>query len=577
MAFSRELQKSGEIGSLESGPHVDEPDPWNIDPAYYSSILDSTSGKSLDPTLVAEARKQEMTFLVSELGAYSYDTVDTCLQETGKKPIPVVWVDVDKSADPSKPAVRSRLCVAETKKQTTMDLNDASLTFSATPPYECLRMLISLTMTPLPGEEDHVLMFLDITRAHPHCPMRRKVWINLPAEDPRSGEPNVCGYLLRSLYGLRDAGQSFELFVTETMTSKLSFEPGSWSPCLFTSKERKLFAYVYGDNFVLKGPRPALYKFFEDLKVHMWAKNEGVLGPSPSQGDVQSVVCLNRTFRWLPRDGTDPELIEIEPDPRLVDILLEQFSLASGDKSVVTPGVRASGSDLGRSLTPVECTAFRSACMRAAYLSEDRIDIRYAVKEASRTMATPSEAGIGWLKRVARYLLGERRLVQRFAKQKPVSGLCGYSDADFAGCLRTRASTSCAVVCHGLHMIKMISATQRVLALSSGESEYYALVRCAALTLGLVNMCRDLGRVLSAALGCDSSAAIGVAGRRGAGKIRHIEVATLWLQHHVTSKALKLFKEKGTENVADLGTKHFDRATLQRLLKSLGFVRKGEG
>ena len=576
-AFRRQLQSSGEIGALECGPHVDEPDPWCADPSYYHSVFDSTSGKALDPDLVSEARKQEMTFLLKELGAYSYDTVENCVNASGKRPIPVVWVDVDKSSDPNVPAVRSRLCVAETKKQTAMDLTDPTLTFAATPPYECLRMLVSLTMTPRAGEEQDVLMFLDITRAHPHCPMRRKVWIALPAEDPRAQEPGVCGFLERSLYGLRDAGQSFELFVTETMTEKLDFEAGAWSPCLFTSKSRNLLAYVYGDNFVLKGVRANLYKFFEDLKTYMWAKNEGVLGPSPSQGDVQSVVCLNRTFRWIRQDGPEPESIEIEPDQRLVSILLEQFKLAAGGKSVVTPGVRATGSDLGKQLSAEEATAFRSACMRAAYLSEDRIDIRYAVKEASRTMSNPCEQGLVWLKRVVRYLVGARRLVQTFVRQKPVSGLRGYSDADFAGCLRTRASTSCAIVMHGLHMIKMISATQKAIALSSGESEYYALVRCAALTLGLTNMCRDLGRHLSSSLGCDSSAAIGVAGRRGAGKIRHIEVATLWLQKHVTSKALKLFKEKGTENVADLGTKHVDRLILERVLQQLGFKRVGVG
>ncbi len=96
------------------------------------------------------------------------------MAQEGRGPISVVWVDTNKGDD-ERPAVRCRLCVAETKKQTTMDLNDPSLTFSATPPYEALRMIISLLMTLQPGEEDHVLMFLDETRAHPPCVMRRMV------------------------------------------------------------------------------------------------------------------------------------------------------------------------------------------------------------------------------------------------------------------------------------------------------------------------------------------------------------------------------------------------------------------
>ena len=56
-------------------------------------------------------------------------------------------------------------------------------------------------------------------------------------------------------------------------------------------------AYVYGDNFVIKGVSRGLCDFFEQLKGHMWARREGVLGPDPGQGDVREVVCLNRVFR----------------------------------------------------------------------------------------------------------------------------------------------------------------------------------------------------------------------------------------------------------------------------------------
>ena len=37
--------------------------------------------------------------------------------------------------------------------------------------------------------------------------------------------------------------------------AKVGFEQGVWSPCLFVHRERQMLAYVYGDNFVLKGGR----------------------------------------------------------------------------------------------------------------------------------------------------------------------------------------------------------------------------------------------------------------------------------------------------------------------------------
>ena len=62
--------------------------------------------------LVARARHTEMKFLVDELNAYKYDSVDKCLRMTGNRPIPVKWVDVNKG-DAQHPEVRSRLAVAE--------------------------------------------------------------------------------------------------------------------------------------------------------------------------------------------------------------------------------------------------------------------------------------------------------------------------------------------------------------------------------------------------------------------------------------------------------------------------------
>ena len=56
--------------------------------------------------------------------------------------------------------------------------------------------------------------------------------------------------------------------------------------CVFVHREKNKQAHVCGDNFVIKGVRRELYDFFEHLKVHMWAKSEGVLGPDPGQGDV---------------------------------------------------------------------------------------------------------------------------------------------------------------------------------------------------------------------------------------------------------------------------------------------------
>ena len=108
----------------------------------------------------------------------------------------------------------------------------------------------------------------------------------------------------------------------------------------------------------------------------------------------------------------------------------------------------------------------------------------------------------------------------------------------------------------GRHLISASSTTQNVLALSSGESEYYGLVKTASRALGLQALARDFGMDLGVAVFVDSTACKGVASRRGVGKIRHLHVQVLWVQSAVQEGRIKVLKVAGKENSADLGTKH---------------------
>ena len=116
--------------------------------------------------------------------------------------------------------------------------------------------------------------------------------------------------------------------------------------------------------------------------------------------------------------------------------------------------------------------ALSNASMRASYLAEDRIDVRYVVKEVCRMIATSDEAALQALKLIVRYLFGQRRLRQRFPLQRVLKEFVGSTGADFAGCLCTRHSTSCAVSKHEQHMIEMLPATPKVIDRASAESEY---------------------------------------------------------------------------------------------------------
>ena len=62
----------------------------------------------------------------------------------------------------------------------------------------------------------------------------------------------------------------------------------------------------------------------------------------------------------------------------------------------------------------------------------------------------------------------------------------------------------------GTHVLKTWSKTQSLIALSSGESEFYAALKTSAEALGLMSILKDLGmRVKGKVLG-DASAALGI-------------------------------------------------------------------
>ena len=120
--------------------------------------------------------------------------------------------------------------------------------------------------------------------------------------------------------------------------------------------------------------------------------------------------------------------------------------------------------------------------------------------------------------------------------------------------------------------VRAWSTNQNVIALSSGEAEYYAALKGASSALGFQSMLRDFGMSGSITLYTDSSAARGIIHRAGLGKLRHLETGYLWLQSAVKAKKLQIRKVLGTENPADLLTKltkHLPAADMWRNLEKL--------
>ena len=232
----------------------------------------------------------------------------------------------------------------------------------------------------------------------------------------------------------------------------------------------------------------------------------------------------------------------------------------------------------GHVLDPVEATKYRALSARGNFLAMDRVDISYSSKELCREFAQPNKKSYERLKRVGRYLVGVPRLQYTFgfSETGPAEYIEIYSDTDFAGCKESRRSTSGGVVTINGHCVKHWSKTQSTVSLSSGEAELHGIGMAIAQGLGFQALCKDLGFEYKIRVHSDATAAIGIARRRGLGKVRHLDCADLWIQEKVRSGAVTLTKILGTDNPADALTKYVDRQQLEKAMATIG-MRKAVG
>eukprot|EP00959_Pyramimonas_sp_CCMP1952_P264312 5527434-Pyramimonas_sp.AAC.1 len=144
-------------------------------------------------------------------------------------------------------------------------------------------------------------------------------------------------------------------------------------------------------------------------------------------------------------------------------------------------------------------------------------------------MALPTTGGLARLKRVARFLKGEPRCVQSFVEQRHEGKhIDVYCDSDWAGGLKDKKSVSSVFVFHGAHFLKSTVSTQGTTALSSGEAEFTAGVKGTSVALGVRPLGADLGVELFPVMHTDRSAAKGIFGRCGIGRIRHLQSPPVW-------------------------------------------------
>ena len=125
----------------------------------------------------------------------------------------------------------------------------------------------------------------------------------------------------------------------------------------------------------------------------------------------------------------------------------------------------------------------------------------------------------------------------------------------------------------GSHYLKGWSSTQKTIALSSGEAELVAMVKINTELLGILQMMEEWDQTSEGGVWADSTTALAVVNRKGSGKLRHVKIGNLWIQQKREEGELEYKKVVGTENPADILTKHVNAKDLENQLDRLGMMR----
>ena len=522
---------------------------------------DDVSGEELDAKKVMRARLKELAF-VREKGVWR-KVRRAEVKARGIKVIGARWIDINKG-DNVKDNYRSRYVAKEFN-----DGKDDSL-FASTPPLEALRLIISEAATiDYDQEEIHkVIMINDVARAFFEAEATREVYVELPEEALEGNEAKsewVAG-LDKSLYGTRDAAVNFQLGCKKYFSS-IGSSAGRYNASTYYHSGRQLRMMLHGDDFATVGDVKQIEWLKKKLEERFEIKTN-ILGKKyEHEGRLLGRVLRVTENGW-----------EYEADQRHVDYLVRALNLQDAN-DVNTPQEESKPWLAKEEEVPLDegkAWEYRSLVARGNYLASDRIDIQYAVKELCRNMSKPTVGDRRKLKRLVRYLKGSPRLVSQFQFQQRLQELDGYSDSDWAGCKVTAKSTSGGVITLGAHTIKTWSTTQKSITLSSAEAELVAAVKMAAELIGVTQLMGDWGLKLRGRVHVDSAAAIGVVGRKGNGKLRHVRVGSLWIQERVERGELEMQKVWGEWNPADLLTKGIARVNVERFV-SLANQRWEEG
>lgn len=236
--------------------------------------------------------------------------------------------------------------------------------------------------------------------------------------------------------------------------------------------------------------------------------------------------------------------------------LLQKADMSSS-KPVCTPFSSSSKLTKHGSSPLVDFTKYRQIVGSLQYLSLTRPDISFSVNKVCQYMSSPTEEHWIAVKRILRYLQHTKSYGLLISKESK-HDLQVFTDADWAGCLDDRRSTTGFALYLGKNLISWGSHKQKIVACSSTESEYKALADTAAEIKWIWSLLSELNfpLKLTPVLWCDNVGATYLASNPiFHARTKHIEIDYHFVRNMVTNKELHVNYIHSTDNIADTLTK----------------------
>jgi hypothetical protein len=529
--------------------------PDRFDPNAYGCIVD-VHALTDEPQSIAEiSRRPDKELweasMSEELTALSEKNVFewTALPQD-RKALPSRWVfKIKRTQTGSVDKYKSRVVAKGFHQKEGVDYTDV---FAPGSNLVTLRMLLSTAV-----KEDLDVHQLDVKTAFLNGDLAEEVYLTPPTGV--QGPPGQVWRLRKALYGLKQAAQAWHAKLKSSL-STVGFAIALADPCLYiTSVDgKRVYLLVHVDDVLIVGHASGVvhvkHEFIKLFDVRDLGDADVFLGLQ-----IVRNRCTQGTL-WLGQSKYIADVLETYNMQNCVSRIspLDANQQFSADGDVLDDSVPYSGA-VGSLLYLAVCT---------------RPDIAHAVNLLARFVCAPKQQHWQAIKGVMRYLTGTKILGLLF--RRTGGPLQGYSDADFAGDLVKRRSTSGFVFLHAGAAVLWGSKLQQTVAASTCEAELIAGSRAIKEALYLRKLWHDLFVTwIPIPIKMDNQSALILIKNPAAGaqnRSKHIDVCYNFSRHRVICGEIEASFVRTQDMVADVFTKQLPGPAFRMHRENLGVM-----